>query len=488
MNIKSRREFLRKVGIIVAGSSLAPYLKLNVLKTIARAVVPEASANEASKPVDFVIDIAVRAAFPFGDLFPPSGFLSNDINPDRGIIYDSGVSTVQAGSGRILNLTQPAADAGLSRFAPNIGYFESGYGFENFHTSIWSSRIGGARAPGDGIVPPGAGSTFAPMFAAEIAKSRANAPSIPGVLMSRGGVEEVYAGYPNLLNLDSIETLKGLFKSSVPLIGRTEMETLVDTLKRVNAIQEKEVLQFQLQDASNARLAAGQGLDLIVKNQADTIQNEFDSNKIKFGVGSTIATDGSGNVPNPTDFGAQLLACLIGFKFNLFGSAAIHLRADHMHLPEDYQSQRAKDRNKFIADRLGALLDSLASTPHPYRQGAMLFDNTLIVMTSEGQRGVLFRDPEGRLNWDDFERYGAVFIGGSINGGYLGDVAAPGNNRGTTLGFDFNTGALASNNKPSPSSIYRTVCELMKIPPQSIIRNMQMGDPNAPILNAFIKS
>jgi hypothetical protein len=482
----SRRLFLKRASIILGGAGLSPLLEAEMLNKLARYIVPVASAQSVTRAVDFYIDVPIRAAFCFGSMMPPPAFTAQ-INPEQGLIWPSNqVSTHPTGGGRNLFLTPGARSVpgsiGLESFAARIAHFECGEGFERSHEGIWGSRMGGRYKDANSTtLPDDAGASLAPLFANQVASRRgANNPLIPGAIMARGACEESYNGLPTLAPLDSIRTLSGFFKPRVAKIGRTEMNSVIDSLKRINALQETEDLRLRLLDVGNARLASAQGLDLIMADQVNVIEADYNSLLGKFKVGSTIG----GGLGGPMDFGESLLLAFIGFKHNLVGSASIHLDVDHLHLRPEFDSQTAKDHVSYLSYRLGAMLDELSKTAHPFRAGANLLDHTMITLTSEGQRGVLFSNTDGSINWDDLERWGAVLMGGPVRGGYYGDVYANSNpttdDRGT-VGFDFNTGARGGS-KPNPATVYRTMAELLSIPPAAIQAQM-MGRYNTAVMN-----
>lgn len=475
MNRNARRDFLKKSSLILAGAGLSPIKHQEILKALSELFISRAEAQVASGPVDFVIDIAVRAAYPFGDLFAPPGFLRPDSDPQRGLIFQPNeVSRFDASPGRSLWLT-PAARSfngavGLENFAANIAFIDCGDSPETQHKPIWASRMGGTYLDEQGNVAQNAGASLVPLFVNEVSKKKADqAPFVPGVIMSRGACIESYRGYPQLTPLASIQTLTNVFTPRIPLIGQTEATAVLDALKKINSLQETQQLRNRLTGSDNATSASEQGAKLILENKGSQIQNDYDSLRSSFQVG-TLTGNGIGS---PIDFGESLLLALIGFKYNLIGGAAIHIDVDHMHLPEEYTTLAAKGRALYVAQRLAALIQVLKTADHPYRSGKKLFDHTFIQLTTEGQRGISFRQfSTGNLNWDDMERFGCVHIGGTVMGGYLGDILySNGGGTRAKVGFDRSSGILG-NFRPLPSHIYRAAAELATIPDTAILNHM----------------
>jgi hypothetical protein len=477
MSRQQRREFLKKSSLILAGAGLSPTKQSLLLSGLAQLFIPSVQAQSATTPVDFVIDIGVRAAYPFCDLFAPPGFLRGDSDPQRGMIFAPNEITQHAASpGRSLWLS-PAARSfngavGLENFADNIAFIDCGDSPETQHKPIWASRMGGAFLDESGEISSTAGASLGPLFANEVARLRGpNAPFVPGVIMSRGACRESYNGYPTLSPLANVQQLASAFTSRAPLIGRTEMVAVISALNKINKLQETHQMKNRLSDSGVATSGSEQGTKLILEDRGQAITTDYNTLRSDFLVGTGIFN----GLGSPLDLGESFLLAFIGFKYNLVGAATIHIDIDHMHLPEEYGTPAAKLRALYLGQRLAALIRELKRTPHPYRSGKMLFDHTFIQLTSEGQRGISFREiASSNLNWDDWERFGCVHIGGTVKGGYLGDIIYS-LNGGTRakIGFDPNSGAVGVNFKPTPSHIYRVAAELATVPDAAIQANMR---------------
>lgn len=477
----NRREFLRKASIILAGSGISPQLNAHVLQNLGRLFVSVAEAQTANAPIDFFIDIPIRAAWGFASMLPPPAYFARNPNPEVGSIWPlEQLSQHATNGGQPLFLTpgsrsNPAIGGiGLEAFASRIAIVNCGRDFETFHTAIWASRMGGSFHDFEGDTPPaGAGASHAPLFAAEVARRRSNgnAPPIPAAIMSRGACRESYGSYPTSVALDNINVLSGFFRPRNPIMGRTELQAVMESLGRINALQEAGELRTRLLDVGNARLATQQGIQLALSDQINVITADYNNLRVKFKTGQTIG----GGLGGPMDFGESLLLAFIGFKNNLLGAASIHLDVDHLHLRPEFTSQTAKDHVSYLSHRLGAFLDEASRTPHPFRPSATLLDHTLIQLTSEGHRGVLFSNSDGSINWDDSETWGTVLMGGPVRGGHYGNVfydSNPSTETRGTIGFNFATGAPEQNTKPNPSSIYKTVATMLGVPDAGIQRNM----------------
>ncbi|HEX4922442.1 MAG TPA: hypothetical protein VFV50_00080 [Bdellovibrionales bacterium] len=488
----TRREFLRKASIILAGSGISPQLNAHVLQNLGRMFVSVAEAQTAPV-VDFFVDIPVRAAFHFASMLPPPAYFARNPNPEAGSIWPLDQLSQHATGGPNQLFLTPGSRSnaaiggiGLENFANRIAIVNCGRDFENFHTAIWASRMGGSFHDFEGDTPPpDAGASHAPLFAAEVARRRTggNAPPIPCAIMSRGACRESYGPYPTSVALDNISVLSGFFRPRVPRMGRTELQTVMDSLTRINALQEAGELKARLLDVGNARLATQQGIQLALSDQINVITADYNNLRVKFKTGQTLG----GGLGAPMDFGESLLLSFIGFKNNLLGATSIHLDVDHLHLRPEFTSQAAKDHVSYLSHRLGAFLDELSRTPHPFRGGATLLDHTLIQLTSEGHRGVLFSNSDGSINWDDGEMWGTVLMGGPVRGGHYGNVfydSDPRTESRGTVGFNFTSGAPEQNTKPSPSSVYKTVAWMLGVPDAGIQRNMG-GNFSAPLMTVL---
>lgn len=496
----NRREFLHKAALILASAGLAPLAQKFAFQRLASLIVPLATAQSAGGPqVDFFLNLAVRQSYSFSNLFPCPAFARPDAGGSRGCIWRTPYREVNPGNGRSLFFSEAAyANGGVSleNFAKYIAMFECmrddffvfpGGRPGSGHSGMWASQIGGFYVnpfQSGGLPDADASACLTTLFASEVTGIRERSfvarPKIPGTLTRSirfpgGDILQNPKSRPPLTVMNTPDLLMSVTPEVPGRLTRTEASLLVTALKKINTIQEAETVRYRLSNASNARLAAEQGVDLVGSDAAISFSEVYTpSIRSKFGVGGLHFGQ---------DFGQALMMAFLGFRTNIVASAYVNVEVNHAHHILDFNNPDAdavgrydlaglRDHDKYFSVRLGALLDELVNTDHPFRPGKKMIDHTLIKVSSEGMRGLSYLDG-GASGWQDGERAGGVLIGGAVEPGYYGDAfytTSGGPAFQTTSGRGiFSFDPVSGNTSPSapridPSSLYKTVAEMMGIP------------------------
>ncbi len=492
-SLVNRRLFLQRASLILASASIAPWVKRDLFRMIKNSVLPEAYAA-GDNAVDFVIDIAIPASWPYGDLFPPPGFIRPDSDPNRGCVFQpSEMQQHSLDNGRKLQTTIGAER--LRPFANHIAIVESASEYIGAHPGIWPVRCGGFYV-GHAKDQPNMdryGASIGSLFAATVAANRgANSAPIPG-LIKNSGHDESYgtAGGKILPELTPMQAgvgqLADIFQARPRTESNSELRRIIDAVKQINNIQLDAGLRMRLQGAENARTAAEQGVALITTERAIDLRAEWNSLLTQF-----YAGPGQDNVVQPKDpnerydgsrrqLGEALLKCFLGFKYNILGSASISVILGHPHfaIPQ-LGDTSVREGTKYLGDRLGAFLEACRNTDHPFRPGKKLFDHVLIMMSTDTHRDVTMwgrgddGQSEGSFHWGESDRQGVVLMGGRVNGGYYGDVDLPNGSVETNIsGFDFNTGAVNRRSRPENKMLYKTIALAAGIPAGEVATQMR---------------
>jgi hypothetical protein len=514
-SLEARRDFLKKAALILGAASIAPLDQFRIFKILKNSVLPDAyAAIGNSAPVDFFVDFAAFASFPYCDLFPPPFFTRPDVDPSRGCNWSDG-RPLDLPGGRRLIITPPMY--GIDPIASNVAYFDSMTDGHNQHRAIWRVRLAGHQVSGTSLGSGGnlgrVGPTLGVLFAAKVASLRpSNPPLIGGVLKEAPQVEESYADLPQMPKLQpGIAQLKQAFETRPTVTSNSELRRILDAVKQINRYQVDNRLKLRVKNLEAAKTASDQGIALISTTRTVDIESEYNSLLAAFHVPTDVsefnaargqalndAIGGEFGLGDPL-LGDTFLKVLLGFKHNLFASASVHASLGHFHrdvLPATAfgggRGPRASET--YMGKRLVAFCIAAKNTPHPFRPGKTVFDHMLIKMSTDGGRGPSFHNWDenglrGDYNWDENNfRNGVVLIGGVVKGGYLGDVpfVSGGDFRGVQ-GFDLNTGALNPNGRISAESVYKTVGLALGIPEADLQRYMR-ENWTAPVAPALINS
>jgi hypothetical protein len=499
-SLDSRRDFLKRAALILGAASISPLDQLRIFGVLKSAILPDALASATGAQVDFFLDFAARASFPYCDLFPPPFFTRGDVDPSRGLNWNE-TRNVDLPNGRRLILTPPVY--GLQSAAANIAYFESMTDGHRQHRDNWRVRLAGHQLNGTSLGSEGnagrVGPSLGALFAARAAGLRpANPPLVGGVLKEAPIASESYADLPQMTVLQpGVAQLKQVFQARPTTTSNNELRRIIDAIREINRYQADQRLKLRVQKVDSARTASEQGLALISTSRAVDIEAEYNSLAASFHVPTDVAdfnaargqslSDSLGSEAGLGDplLGDTFLKAFLGFKHNLFASASVHANLGHFHRdvivsPEGGGGRGPRAAEEYFARRLTSLITAARNTPHPFRPGRTVFDHMLIMLSTDGGRGPSFHNYDGDTlrgdyNWDEHSfRNGVVLIGGSVRGGYLGDVPfARGGDWRRVEGFDPNSGAVSANARVTSESIYRTVGQALRIPQADLQRYMR---------------
>jgi hypothetical protein len=501
----SRRLFLQRASLVLASASIAPWIKRDIFTMLKNSVLPMAHASEA-KAVDFVIDLAIPASFPLGDLFPPAGFIRSDSDPDRGCVWRlEEMEQIRLNNGRTLQISR-AADR-LRPHADNIAIVESANDYIGAHPGHWPVRVGGFYVGHSNDQPNRAryGASIASLFAATVATNRgANSSPIPGLLKENSQVEESSGtvGGRIVQRLTPMQAgvrqLAQVFQVRPRTESNSELRRIVDAVKQINSIQMSAGLRMRLQGADNAQLAAEQGVAMITTERAIDLDAEWNSLTQQFYARPGQDDYIQANRPdersdaNNRRLGEALLIAFLGFKYNIIGSASLGVSLGHPHfaIPQ-LGDNSTREATRYVGERLGAFLDAAKLAPHPFRPGHKLFDHVLIMVSTDTHRDVTMRERNeqgqavGGFHWGESDRQGVLLLGGRVNGGYLGDIALPSGSINTNvIGFDFNSGSPAAS-RPDHRMLYKSIALAAGIPQNEIALQMRENAGSAVIPALF---
>lgn len=437
----TRRDLLTKTGMLLGAMQLSDSFKFDLVERLAKTILPEAQA--ATPAPQRLLEICFREGLPMIQFAASPEFASLPSAKYSNIPY-AGSALIPGGSGTNLHFA-PAAQRLVSH-AANFAITQN-IATDGSHTDLFNIRQG---ATGMGLTTP----------IVTLANANTTGSLISGVQWP-GPVRNVTNGLRDLVQVAGPTDFINLFKNARLRITDPELSQILSVSKQISSNQAS-LLESKLNRAKQVGQTQASAVQLFkslpprVTDLTDLAPGLNSPNDVKHPPGCCSTTTFS--------FPKMRLAVghsLRAFQYNLINSSLVTFDLGDWHPLQTANPDDTSVTNitAAMAETLADAIEFLKNTPEPAgNPGQMLWDTTVIVVTSEFTRAV------SPLGWDnaDGETQGMILIGKNVSGNFYGSFDVSGNGHARALGFDPKTGATSPTlATPSTVQAYHTIRRLI---------------------------
>jgi hypothetical protein len=431
-----RRDFLTRATILLGSVGIAESFKLDLMHKIGRSILPSAAADTVAP--QRVLEICFRSGIPLVQ-FATGSEIGTLTSPKYANYAYSNSQTTKANSNMYFNMDS----ASLVRHAANIAITQ-GIESDGSHTDQFNIRMG---ATGQNLVAP----------IVELASSNTTSSLIYGVQWP-GDVINSTGTFKDLVQVTSGTGFTGLFKNNRLQMTGTELTSVLDAASQLSSKQAS-ILETKLANSASQNGSIGNAVALFSTDYSSLLT----ANVAKM---ATPLTDMSNPGSMTTNYNASrnaMALSLAGFQYNLINSSQVIMELGDWHPLQD--TGNTAPYTKAVSDTIAAAVDFLKVTPDPASTtGQMLWDTTVIMASSEFNRGLSQIAPSGMaIDNNDGDNQGMMLIGKNIKGNYYGGFDVSGLSSTTSmpnavaLGFDNNSGSTTPGMKNTTLQGYYTM-------------------------------
>lgn len=427
----SRREFIYKTSLLLSGTSLCSLARWDLTQKLANKLFPIAHAQGVSPRR--VVEIGIRAGVPLMRLGTGREF--SQLSQARFPNSPTDPSGYQQAANTTLYLSPD--NLSLMPHAANIAITQ-GVAVQGGHTASFPSRDAnmGLTAP---IV--------------ELSNRNPTLSAVHAIEWQSGGntVTNVTNGMKDTITVTE-STLMDLFKRPYFPVTTNDLNAIMEASANLSH-QQSLIIERAMKNARNMASAQSKGTSLITQDYTQLLQ--IDGGQVP---AVLAATGGAAGLYGPV--GRALAYSYRAMAANLVNSVQVNFDTGDWHGSQDLANGQGANFASQFSQRLAAFIGLLKTTPdQASATGEMLWDTTVIYITSEFTRGV---DAINRDNSDGGTQ-GAVIIGKYVRGGYYGAFDLSGTGDGTAYGFDPQTGnpVMAAAGRNSNAQLYHTVQRLL---------------------------
>ncbi len=432
----TRRHFVTKLSLALAGAGVASNTRINLVEELAKKIIPQAHADDLPIPQRMIF-IGVRSGIPIMPLGVPDMFAmrAEALTPNVPFVGNQFTKGVNG-----LNFSPDALP--LKKHENNL-LITQGVASEGPHTALFNFWEGGR---GQGQVSP----------IIALANRNTSASVIPGVHFAQNAngnrvVMHQTNGLSDLMTTHN-NTFKDNFKKATLAFDENATNKILEAsikLSRRQALRMQASISNPLNYSEEHRKAA------------ELLGFDFTTALIPNDIHASLNTGANGTY---TNFGQALGHTLKAMTYNLINSSTIELSIGDWHGRRDMTSTRVHFEE--VAAKLAAAVDYLKATPDLQGpNGTTLWDTTTIVIGSEFNRN---DSTFGKDNGDGGSQ-GTLILSKKVRGGYYGGVEylnnsnAEGNPRILRhAGVDPVSGAtLPSGTRNTTRQLYHTINKIL---------------------------